>query len=217
MRTDRLPIPLVGGLLKLLSGFKINLPKIHVGVVRYGDSANSLIVDRWWYRGRDLYKSYDTKQVFRESEFSTYMLLPPYHQRGRYMKPKGFWDYKTRAHRLFIKYPGFILTLFSVVAGSAIHLKLGTETIFIKEAIASEVAVQQELKSSIFSYLDQLRIIGEVVLDSKRTILFENAEGETLSDNDLRRNGYRVRYNFRCSATVWKGEERKDVTCSRQA
>lgn len=57
-RMDRFPIPVVG---KLLRG---RLPRIHVGTVHYGDNETAPKVDRWWYRGSELFGGYDTEQVF---------------------------------------------------------------------------------------------------------------------------------------------------------
>lgn len=53
-RSDRMKLPLIG----------VRLPKIHIGFVRYGVNVNDPIVERWIYRARDLYDSYDTDQKF---------------------------------------------------------------------------------------------------------------------------------------------------------
>ncbi len=62
-RLDRLAVPLIGWLFKLF-GFNPRLPRIHVASVFYGDNEQALRVDRWFYRGTDLYSAYDTAQVF---------------------------------------------------------------------------------------------------------------------------------------------------------
>lgn len=74
-----------------VAGFK--LPKLHVAFVRYGMERDSLVAERWMYRGTDLYSSYDTDQVFRAvSDHGPYCLLPPYHQAGwKYEKPGLAW------------------------------------------------------------------------------------------------------------------------------
>lgn len=66
-RTDRLSIPIIGTLIKFM-GFEKVLPKIHIASVYYGQSKSGLKVDRWWYRARDLYRCYDTAQIFRDDE-----------------------------------------------------------------------------------------------------------------------------------------------------
>lgn len=43
----------------------IKLPRLHIGFVRYGSLPTDPVVERWFYRGSDLYVAYDTRQVFR--------------------------------------------------------------------------------------------------------------------------------------------------------
>lgn len=87
-RLDRMTIPFISTLSKIFTGTPITLPKMHVASVRYGDQPTSLIVDRWWYFGIDLYDCYDTKQAF--SDFyphKTFLQLPPWYTHGRYQIP----------------------------------------------------------------------------------------------------------------------------------
>jgi hypothetical protein len=64
-RLDRLRIPVVGGLVKLLTFGMLsgNLPKMHVASVYYGLGATGIKADVWTYLGRDLYGAYSTAQV----------------------------------------------------------------------------------------------------------------------------------------------------------
>jgi Zonular occludens toxin (Zot) len=77
-RMDKLAIPFISSFTSLL-GLNIKMPKIHVGIVRYGLDARAPIVDRWFYRGIDLYKAYNTEQVFEKTPhllfIATYRLL----------------------------------------------------------------------------------------------------------------------------------------------
>ncbi len=43
---------------------QLPLPRVHVGLVYYGETANSVLVERWWYRGNALFDAYDTQQAF---------------------------------------------------------------------------------------------------------------------------------------------------------
>ncbi|MDG9922878.1 MULTISPECIES: zonular occludens toxin domain-containing protein, partial [unclassified Pseudomonas] len=87
-RLDKLTVPFISTITKLLFNKTVNLPRVHYALVKYGDQPASLIVDRWVYLGRDLYRCYDTKQAFSDFyEHSTYQLLPPWLSRGRYMVP----------------------------------------------------------------------------------------------------------------------------------
>jgi hypothetical protein len=83
-RLDKLRIPFLGAITKNFLGFEIRPPKIHVATVRYGVGADALISDRWTYRGTDLYKGYNTRQVFRDNYAEgTFSFLSPFHLTGR--------------------------------------------------------------------------------------------------------------------------------------
>lgn len=76
-RTDRLRIPLVTA---FLAGWKITLrpPQIHVASVRYGLDKDAMLSDRWYYRARDLWNAYDTRQIFTSDRTGPYTLLSPH-------------------------------------------------------------------------------------------------------------------------------------------
>ncbi|MGR2933355.1 zonular occludens toxin domain-containing protein [Vibrio vulnificus] len=101
-RLDRMRIPLISLLTSLLTLglLDLRLPRIHVGVVKYGDSEQALTVDKWWSWGKGLYSAYDTKQAFMDNKVVTvdspytanavhdtagvYTLLPPFYTHYRY-------------------------------------------------------------------------------------------------------------------------------------
>jgi hypothetical protein len=96
-RLDRLPIPFFGWLIKLFTGGFLSgrMPRIHIGIVRYGTSPESLIVERWVYRGTDLYSGYSTRQVFSDTYANgLYSYLTPWHLVGRFRKA---WRERFRA------------------------------------------------------------------------------------------------------------------------
>jgi hypothetical protein len=87
-RLDRLSIPILDTVAKLVRKKGIPKPKLHLAIVKYGDLPNSLTVDKWLYRGTDLYRAYDTKQAFIEDYPHTlFQVLPPYFSHGRYSVP----------------------------------------------------------------------------------------------------------------------------------
>jgi len=96
-RLDRFMVPLLGPLVKSLTGYRLQLPKAHTGTVYDGDNEQGLRVDRWWYQGKDLYQAYFTGQVFKLDQLHTeaeaidmrasYTLLSAWHLKGRYTKP----------------------------------------------------------------------------------------------------------------------------------
>lgn len=84
-RLDRIGIPVLGPIVKMATFglVKPRLPQIHMAVVRYGTEANAVVADRWMYRAKDLYKCYDTRQVFVDDpEQAPYSMLPPAYTHG---------------------------------------------------------------------------------------------------------------------------------------
>lgn len=107
VRLDRMVIPFITPLCRLLTlgMWRAQPPKLHMGVVRYGVERESMVVERRFYRARELYAGYDTRQVFRESEMiwrpgstipvvmphvATHTVLSPWHLYGRY-HPRRTW------------------------------------------------------------------------------------------------------------------------------
>jgi len=93
-RTDKWPIPFITPLAKLI-GLNIRFPKMHIGVYRHGCERDALIVDRKFYRGNDLYKAYDTRQVFLDRNHpkaqGLHTVLSAWHVKGRHLpKPPPF-------------------------------------------------------------------------------------------------------------------------------
>lgn len=95
-RFDRIKLPIISWLGELVTfglwdGF---LPRLHLGVVTYPEASSAqspLVVDRWFFRGHDLYKAYDTEQVFSDSYSNgIFSYLSPWHLKGRYLTPQGF-------------------------------------------------------------------------------------------------------------------------------
>ncbi|WP_420170661.1 zonular occludens toxin domain-containing protein [Pseudomonas alloputida] len=85
-RLDRLPIPFIGPLIRLM-GFASRMPRIHIGTVRYGTSAQSPVVERIFARGKRFWKAYDTLQKFTPlNEYQGVSCqLSAWHVSGRYM------------------------------------------------------------------------------------------------------------------------------------
>jgi hypothetical protein len=76
-RMDKLALPLVTPLLKLV-GINARPPKIHIAIVKYGMSQYAPVVDRWVYKGTDLYAAYDTRQTFGTNDCGVNSMLSPF-------------------------------------------------------------------------------------------------------------------------------------------
>lgn len=90
-RTDKWPIPVLTSLGRLV-GLNIRFPKMHIGIIKQGVDRDSLLVDRRWYRGTELYPAYDTQQIFLDRDHpkadGLHSKLSSWHLSGRYM---GWW------------------------------------------------------------------------------------------------------------------------------
>jgi len=89
-RTDRWPIPGITPLGKLV-GLDIRFPKMHLGIFKHGVERDSMVVDRKWYKAADIYKGYDTEQVFLDRDnpraCGMHSVLSAWHVKGRYLPP----------------------------------------------------------------------------------------------------------------------------------
>lgn len=87
-RTDKWPIPFVTPIAKAF-GLNIRFPKMHIGVIRHGVDRDSLVVDRRFYKAKDLFPAYDTQQLFLDREHpkacGLHSVLSAYHVKGRYL------------------------------------------------------------------------------------------------------------------------------------
>lgn len=93
-RLDRLKVPFLSSL-----GFKISLPQIHFANVFYGTESRAVSADKDFFRGKDLYKAYSTRQMLvgegigADGEVKAVetlndavsTVLSPWHVKGRYM------------------------------------------------------------------------------------------------------------------------------------
>lgn len=74
----------------------VSLPRLHIANVYYGSTTEARI-ERWSYRGTDLFRAYDTRQRFRDGiEFydngpvdmrAPFTYLSAHHLKGRYLPP----------------------------------------------------------------------------------------------------------------------------------
>lgn len=87
-RTDKWPIPFVTPLCKLV-GLNVRFPKMHIGIIKHGVERDSMIVDRRFYKARDLFNAYDTQQLFTDrghpKACGLHSVLSAYHLKGRYL------------------------------------------------------------------------------------------------------------------------------------
>lgn len=86
--TAKWPIPFVSTVGRWF-GLEITFPKMHVGIYRQGVQHDALFIKRVWYKARELYNAYDTRQVFLDRDHpmacGIHTVLAPWYTKGRYL------------------------------------------------------------------------------------------------------------------------------------
>ena len=159
-RADVLPVPFLGTLCKLLTGYRVRFPQFHLGIVFYGTATGAAIVDRWWYRGKDLYSAYDTGQVFRpglellNGEFvdmrAPFSYLSRWHLDGRYPRPAWWQSWLRRVNRATVLVFGALAAPISAVTGRSLA------TVLIEWGVA-ERKERERLPLVVREYLEDVR------------------------------------------------------------
>jgi len=117
-RSDNFKIPFVTSIIKLLTGYRLTMPKRFFGIVKYGTNANSMSVDTWYFTGTDIYDLYETEQVFTPLyDKEPYCLLTPYHLKG-YSSAIKNWRFTMRLTKIYFKkFNKSVLLALGIVTG----------------------------------------------------------------------------------------------------
>jgi hypothetical protein len=218
-------IPFLETLFKITT-FKMPKPQMHVAVVKYGDTPTAPFVDRWWYRGTDLYEAYDTKQIFSQNySDSVYSFLPPWLTHGRY-RVKKTGDYYMRLTKIHWKrFNTPLLAAIGFFCGSLTVAFMQPEP--IQEVIYSFPEAEQEIDALAYkaeasnipfssateqrdTYLDGFTITG-VASGSDGKLLYMSVSKDDQSYNlpALISEGYSVNVIDKCAISVSKDDYRK--------
>jgi len=205
-RLDRVNVPVVGFLWSIISGKKLPLPRVHVGVVKYGYSPSSLTVDRWVYRGNHLFQGYNTLQKFNESyDIPSFSYLPNWHVKGRFSASRDLRFIMNLTKIYFRQYS----RVFSFVAGVlvSIFLFVGSVLYFINpdSAIAESGSIiktsVQDLESySLFRIQSMTRLPGKTPF-----FVLEDPDGDQVTSVDLVSQGYAFKIYDRSKLKLLKG------------
>jgi hypothetical protein len=82
-RMDRYKVPFLTAV-----GIKINMPRIHFAMIRYGNTPTAIVSERDFFRGNNLFKAYSTRQIINGGVEGVYSVLSPWHLKGRHMSPR---------------------------------------------------------------------------------------------------------------------------------
>ena len=235
-RLDRIQVPILGALVKMLTGIRLALPRMHVAKVVYGLSAKDMVSDRWVYRGNDLFACYDTRQAFlKDYPHGVHSLLTPWHVKGRFMVARDWRFYMRmtkiafRRVRVPIAFGVGMLTGVSALAGTAFAdlYRRGVEDQQAEfqqavEAAAAELAQVQESADgteSVLAELDGYRIVSSIQYGkSVRYVLEapaaeEGGEPRRTDSGALIDAGYEVLGRSNCALDVTQGAQSKRITC----
>ena len=209
IRTDRVPIPILSSLVKLVTGFTLKFPRAHRGLVKYGSGLQAITVDSWWYRGTTLYDAYDTEQAFAPNdEQRNYSYLPPYYTHGVNYDPiadylERFRRFKKRlvfkARQFF-----FIGLLVGVVAPSYAFPESEQETNSNNDLETS--AEQPQIQDPNYY------IVGTLEIDGQINHLFQDEDGNTAYPKS---DGYKIRPVNSCKVALIKNNRAIYATCPK--
>lgn len=210
-RLDRMQIPIVSSLVRVVSfgQLKIPLPKLHVGIVKYGDNAQSLTVDRWNLWGIDLYASYDTKQSFSDNyAHGTYRVLPSWYTHGRYTIPYTLRNIMRLTKIYARKYSR--LTMFTLGALLSFVITQFVEPEPLKQNIVSSSTIEND---DFYQRLDGFKIVSMMNPPGQSPSFVLEKDNVNLSSSQLYASGYKAVSYGTCNITITYGNEQKTVLC----
>ncbi|GAB2782146.1 hypothetical protein GCM10027040_05240 [Halomonas shantousis] len=209
-RLDRLSLPFIGALWSMFAGGKIPMPKVHLGIVKYGDSPTSIIVERWTYTGRRLYPAYDTKQAFSDHyPHGTYSQLPPWYTHGRFRVPHNARYYMRMTRIVWKRFNRPLVGLASFLLG--IFLTVSVLVVDEVNARSTEPASPQPQQD--LSAFTHYHITGYARLGDAITYRLLDRDNRPLTSDDLERQGFRLVPMGACQLRLEQGTDHVDLTC----
>ncbi|OCH17126.1 zonular occludens toxin domain-containing protein [Aliivibrio logei] len=211
-RMDRLTIPFLGAIYRMVTGSKLPLPKIHMGVVKYGDGQNAMVVDKWTMMGHSLYSCYDTKQGFSDHyDSGVYTVLPPYYTHGRY---SIIWTAKNqmRMTKIYFKKYSKIM-MFTVGALLSYSYALLTAPDIVPDQDIE--IVDTTAKDKLSNLLNGYKITSYSNFPNQPVkFTLKNKKGEPLYSDDLNSMGFDFDVKSRCHIIIIQGENNESLYCS---
>ncbi|WP_136066430.1 zonular occludens toxin domain-containing protein [Modicisalibacter radicis] len=210
-RLDRLTLPFVGALWSMTAGGKVPMPKLHLGIVKYGDSPTSIVVERWTYTGRSLYAAYDTKQAFSDHyPHGTYSQLPPWLTHGRLRVPRDL-RFAMKITRIYWK--RFNRPLLAM-AGFVLGIVLTTSILVVDEVNARSPATQETAlpKQDLGAFADY-RITSYARLGDTTTYRLLDGDNRPTTSDDLERQGLHLVPMGACLLRLEQGTDHVDLRC----
>jgi hypothetical protein len=233
-RLDNIRVPLIGALIQTFTGIRLTLPRLHIASVRYGLEKDALVVDRWVYRGNDLFAAYDTRQAFLASyPHGSHSVLTPWHLVGRYRVPRNWGFYMRMTRIMWRRFKAPFAFGWGVALGVLLLAALGMVEVYrnahmlqeqdfarvVREA-AAELMLQSQTGASAPrpSELADLWIVGSAQVGARWYYdLARHAPGGvvtgTSSTHQLQLLGYSVQPDGPCRATLTGNGESRELRC----
>jgi len=230
-RLDRIGLPFITPILGSL-GINIRLPQVHLAGVYLGTSHQGVKTDTWLYRGKHLYKTYDTEQIFDpDYQHGTFCKLTPWHLRGRYLKPRT-WRYYMRLTKIvFRKYSRVMIAAASMLAGSSAtyatfltsYTPEQVQIDDLKKQIADltvrlDTSAPVETPSNNISNVHFTDIVytGFATYENKISFYFDHPEFGAISSDHPIFEGYTIRPVSSCFVKLTSSVEQHLLTCLRK-
>jgi len=88
---EKMAVPVLSPIVKYFTGQPLHFPKMHFVALKYGFHPDAAISDRWFWRGSELYKAYNTLQRISgiTGQQGTSIGLSAWEMKGRHMNK---WD-----------------------------------------------------------------------------------------------------------------------------
>lgn len=211
-RLDRLSIPFITPLTRY-AGLEIRPPKLHWGIVKYGSSDSSPMLERWTYTGTDLYNAYDTRQVFQEDSCAIHSMLPPHTIYGRYTSNAEHT--KRRLNRSINKFLAtakpratFFIGLMIASLGFLVWPSSDDEPATIQAKVEAQKQVDNVTISS--TPFDGVVITASVKGTTSFDYIFQRGDDVVYPEH----MGFKVRYVSECKASLTDGKSTYYLTCS---
>ncbi|WP_404464038.1 assembly protein [Vreelandella aquamarina] len=207
-RLDRVTLPFVGAIYSFFTGSKLPLPKVHLGIVKYGDSTQSMTVERWTYTGRALYPAYDTKQAFSDHyPHGTFSVLPPWYTHGMHRVPRDARFYMKITRIYWKRFNRPFLSLASFALGCVLTL-----SVLVADRVNArnqETAIPtQELPD-----LSNTRIASFSQFGDRTTYRLIDSNRNTSTTDDLARQGFAIVPVNACLVRIENGVTHEELRC----
>ncbi|HBN61377.1 zonular occludens toxin domain-containing protein [Vreelandella aquamarina] len=208
-RLDRVTLPFVGGIYSFFTGSKVPLPKVHLGIVKYGDSPQSMTVERWTYTGRALYPAYDTKQAFSDHyPHGTYSMLPPWYTHGMHRVPRDARFYMKMTRIYWKRFNRPFLSLASFGLGAFL-----TVSVLVADRVNARAQEQPTATPQQLPDLSTTRIASFSQFGDRTTYRLIDSNRNTSTTDDLSRQGFAIVPVNACLVRIENGVTHEEVRC----